>query len=67
MATPMLYHRAPAFVELYERVLAKLPKVFQTDNDVLTFAASGRAPWTRPRRTSSARGRRRWGRRGQVR
>ena len=41
MATPMLYHRAPAFVELYERVLAKLPKVFQTGNDVLTFAASG--------------------------
>jgi aspartate aminotransferase-like enzyme len=41
MATPMLYHRAPAFVELYERVLAKLPKVFQTSNDVLTFAASG--------------------------
>src|SRR5689334_16188399 len=41
MATPMLYHRAPAFVELYERVLAKLPKVFQTANDVLTFAASG--------------------------
>jgi aspartate aminotransferase-like enzyme len=41
MATPMLYHRAPAFVELYERVLAKLPKVFQTQNDVLTFAASG--------------------------
>ena len=41
MATPMLYHRAPAFVELYERVLGKLPKVFQTGNDVLTFAASG--------------------------
>ncbi|HEX6024048.1 MAG TPA: alanine--glyoxylate aminotransferase family protein [Solirubrobacter sp.] len=41
MATPMLYHRAPAFVELYERVLAKLPRVFQTSNDVLTFAASG--------------------------
>ena len=41
MATPMLYHRAPAFVELYERVLAKLPKVFQTSNDVLTFAAIG--------------------------
>jgi aspartate aminotransferase-like enzyme len=41
MATPMLYHRAPAFVELYERVLEKLPKVFQTSNDVLTFAASG--------------------------
>lgn len=41
MATPMLYHRAPAFVGLYERVLAKLPGVFQTGNDVLTFAASG--------------------------
>ena len=41
MAAPMLYHRAPAFVELYERVLAKLPSVFQTENPVLAFAASG--------------------------
>jgi len=41
MATPMLYHRAPEFVELYERVLRKLPAVFRTGNDVLTFAASG--------------------------
>jgi serine---pyruvate transaminase len=41
MAAPMLYHRAPAFVEVYERVLSKLPSVFQTSNDVLTFAASG--------------------------
>jgi serine---pyruvate transaminase len=41
MATPMLYHRAPAFVELYERVISKLPAVFRTSNDVLTFAASG--------------------------
>src|SRR3954454_18580983 len=41
MAAPMLYHRAPAFVEVYERVLEKLPKVFRTSNDVLTFAASG--------------------------
>jgi aspartate aminotransferase-like enzyme len=41
MATPMLYHRAPAFVELYERVLSKLPGVFRTANDVLAFAASG--------------------------
>ena len=37
----MLYHRAPAFVELYERVLGKLPYVFQTENPVLAFAASG--------------------------
>ena len=41
MAEPMLYHRAPAFVELYARVLERLPYVFQTANDVLTFAASG--------------------------
>jgi len=41
MATPMLYHRAPAFDELYERVLTKLPKVFRTGNQVLAFAASG--------------------------
>src|SRR5918911_1923306 len=41
MAAPMIYHRAPAFVEVYQRVLAKLPSVFQTANDVLTFAASG--------------------------
>jgi serine---pyruvate transaminase len=41
MAAPMLYHRAPAFVEIYERVLGKLPGVFQTSNDVLCFSASG--------------------------
>ena len=41
MAEPVLYHRSPAFVELYERVLGRLRHVFQTDNDVLTFAASG--------------------------
>jgi len=41
MAEPVLYHRAPAGVELYERVLKRLPDVFRTDNDVLLFAASG--------------------------
>jgi serine---pyruvate transaminase len=41
MAEPITYHRAPAFVELYEHALERLPKVFRTDNDVLTFAASG--------------------------
>src|ERR671924_1358486 len=41
MAAPMLYHRAPAFDELYERVLSKLPAVFRTSNDVLAFASSG--------------------------
>ncbi|HEX2126228.1 MAG TPA: alanine--glyoxylate aminotransferase family protein [Thermoleophilaceae bacterium] len=41
MAEPILYHRAPAFVEVYARVLERLKTVFQTENEVLTFAASG--------------------------
>jgi aspartate aminotransferase-like enzyme len=41
MAAPMLYHRAPAFDELYERVLGRLPQVFRTANPVLAFSASG--------------------------
>ena len=41
MAEPMLYHRAPAFIDVYARVLDGLKRVFQTSNDVLLFAASG--------------------------
>jgi aspartate aminotransferase-like enzyme len=41
MAEPIVYHRAPAFVEIYARVLERLKTVFQTRNDVLVFAASG--------------------------
>jgi serine---pyruvate transaminase len=41
MAEPVLYHRAPAGVELYARVLDRLPGVFRTENTVLAFAASG--------------------------
>jgi aspartate aminotransferase-like enzyme len=41
MAHPMLYHRAPAFVEVYARALERLKSVFQTSNEVLVFAASG--------------------------
>ena len=41
MAQPVLYHRAPAFVEVYARCLARLKDVFQTEGDVLVFAASG--------------------------
>src|SRR3954447_15047069 len=41
MAEPMIYHRAPAFIEVYARVLERLRLVFQTGNDVLLFAASG--------------------------
>lgn len=41
MAEPVLYHRAPAGVEVYARVLKWLPEVFQTKNDVLVFSSSG--------------------------
>jgi aspartate aminotransferase-like enzyme len=41
MAAPMLYHRSPAFVTLYQGVLARLPAVFRTSNEVLVFASSG--------------------------
>jgi aspartate aminotransferase-like enzyme len=41
MAEPIRYHRAPAFVEVYARALGRLRDVFQTENEVLTFAASG--------------------------
>ena len=41
MAEPMLYHRAPAFIEIYSRCLERLRIPFETTNDVLCFAASG--------------------------
>jgi aspartate aminotransferase-like enzyme len=41
MAEPMLYHRAPAFVEVYARVLERLKLVFGTANEVQVFASSG--------------------------
>jgi serine---pyruvate transaminase len=41
MAEPILYHRAPAFIEIYGRVLERLKGVYQTGNEVLSFAASG--------------------------
>ena len=41
MAQPMLYHRAPSFVEVYARALERLKMVFQTSGDVLMFASSG--------------------------
>jgi aspartate aminotransferase-like enzyme len=40
-AEPILYHRAPAFIEVYARCLDRLKKVVQTENDVLCFASSG--------------------------
>jgi serine---pyruvate transaminase len=41
MAQPILYHRAPAFIDVYARCLDGLKAVFETKNEVLCFAASG--------------------------
>ncbi|MBA3301677.1 MAG: alanine--glyoxylate aminotransferase family protein [Thermoleophilaceae bacterium] len=41
MAEPILFHRAPVFVEVYARVLERLKGVFLTAGDVLCFASSG--------------------------
>jgi serine---pyruvate transaminase len=41
MAEPILYHRAPAFIEVYARCLRGLPRIFKTRSPVLCFAASG--------------------------
>ena len=41
MAEPILYHRAPAFVEIYARVLERLKMVFQTENEVLLVRRLG--------------------------
>ncbi len=41
MAEPMVYHRAPAFIGVYARVLGRLKDVFQTANEVQVFTSSG--------------------------
>ena len=41
MAEPMVYHRAPAFIEVYSRVLGRLKDLFQTRNEVQVFTSSG--------------------------
>jgi aspartate aminotransferase-like enzyme len=41
MNEPVTYHRSPAFDPIYEDVLTRLKGVFQTESDVLMFAASG--------------------------
>src|SRR3954447_19505915 len=41
MAEPILYHRAPAFIEGYARCLDRLPAIFAASGDVLAFGAPG--------------------------
>ena len=53
MAEPILYHRAPAFIEVYARALERLKRVFQTENDVLCSPPRAPAGWSPPSPTSS--------------
>jgi serine---pyruvate transaminase len=41
MAQPMLHHRAPAFMEILEQVRKDLKYLFQTEQEVLMFVATG--------------------------
>ena len=41
MAQPMLHHRAPEFVTLFDRVKKDLQWLYQTTNDVLILASTG--------------------------
>jgi serine---pyruvate transaminase len=41
VGAPVVHHRSPDFLPVYERVLARLREVCRTENDVLLFGASG--------------------------
>ncbi len=41
MAQPMIHHRHPEFIELFDRVKENLKYLFQTKNDVFTLTSSG--------------------------
>src|SRR5256885_15413401 len=42
---PMLSHRSQAFMDLYGRILEKLPKVFKTKGSAHTLATSATGVW----------------------
>ena len=41
VGTPVVHHRSPDFLPVYERVLTRLREVCRTESDVLLFGASG--------------------------
>jgi len=41
VGAPVLHHRSPDFLPVYERVLTRLGEVCRTESDVLLFGASG--------------------------
>ena len=40
-ALPIIHHRTPEFGEVFTRVNENLKRVFLTENDIFTYAASG--------------------------
>src|SRR5215475_6467194 len=41
ISAPVIHHRSPEFLPVYERVLTRLREVCRTESDVLLFGASG--------------------------
>ncbi len=41
LSEPVVHHRAPRFTEILKQVVAGLKYVYQTENDIIVFAASG--------------------------
>ena len=41
LAEPVVHHRAPRFTEILKRVVAGMKYIYQTENDIMVFAASG--------------------------
>src|SRR5213083_936112 len=41
VGAPVIHHRSPEFLPVYERVLARLREVCRTESDVLLFGSSG--------------------------
>ena len=41
LSQPVVHHRAPRFTEILKQVVAGLKYIYQTENDIIVFAASG--------------------------
>lgn len=41
MAKPIVHHRTPEFADIFKEVIDGLKYVFQTENDIIVFAATG--------------------------
>ena len=41
LAEPVIHHRAPRFTEILKQVVAGMKFIYQTENDIIVFAASG--------------------------